>query len=101
MAFKVAGVRDNKTEAIAGDIEGKWSDKVHGLTLTQTWTTTNVLRNQIELDNLFAKGLKLDLASSLAPEKGAKTAVLNAAYKQSGLHTRASLDVFKVRPTRF
>ncbi|KAF9483413.1 hypothetical protein BDN70DRAFT_827703 [Pholiota conissans] len=95
VAFKVAGNRDNKTDLITGDIEGKWTDKTHGLTLTQTWTTSNILRNQIEVDNLIAKGLKLDLATSLSPEKGAKTAVLNAAYKQSGLHTRAFLDVFK------
>ncbi|KAF5315417.1 hypothetical protein D9619_007347 [Psilocybe cf. subviscida] len=95
VAFKVAGNRDSKSDLITGDIEGKWTDKVHGLTLTQTWTTSNILRNQIELDNLIAKGLKLDLATSLSPNKGAKTAVLNSAYKQSGLHTRASLDVFK------
>jgi len=95
VAFKVQGTRDSKSDAITGDIEGKWTDKVHGLTLTQTWTTSNVLRNQIELDNLIAKGLKLDLATSLTPDKGSKTAVLNAVYKQSGLHTRAALDVFK------
>ncbi|KAF8964323.1 eukaryotic porin/Tom40 [Flammula alnicola] len=95
VAFKVAGSRDTKSELITGDLEGKWSDKVHGLTLTQTWTTSNVLRNQIELDNLIANGLKLDLATSLSPDKGAKTAVLSSVYKQSGLHTRASLDVFK------
>jgi len=95
VAFKVQGSRDSKSNAINGDIEGKWTDKVHGLTLTQTWTTSNVLRNQVELDNLIAKGLKLDLATSLTPDKGSKTAVLNAVYKQSGLHTRAALDVFK------
>jgi voltage-dependent anion channel protein 2 len=95
VTFKVAGTRDSKTDAITGDIEGKWTDKVHGLTFTQTWTTSNILRNQVELDNLIAKGLKLDLATSLSPDKGAKTAVLNTSYKQSGIHTRGALDVFK------
>jgi voltage-dependent anion channel protein 2 len=95
VAFKVQGTRDSKSDVITGDIEGKWTDKVHGLTLTQTWTTANILRNQVELDNLIAKGLKLDLATSLSPDKGAKTAVLNSVYKQSGLHTRGALDVFK------
>ena len=101
VAFKVQGSRDFKSNVINGDIEGKWTDKVHGLTLTQTWTTSNILRNQIELDNLIAKGLKLDLSTSLSPDKGSKTAVLNTVYKQSGLHTRASLDVFKVRQPYF
>jgi voltage-dependent anion channel protein 2 len=96
VSFKVQGHHDSKTDLIAGNIEGKWADKVNGLTLTQSWTTSNVIRNQVELENLIAKGLKLDLSTSLAPEKGAKTAVLNAVFKQSGFHTRASLDVLKV-----
>jgi len=49
------------------------------------------------LENLIANGLKLDFTTSLAPEKATKTAVLNAVYKQSGFHTRALLDVVKVR----
>ena len=97
VAFKVQGSRDYKTDIITADIEGKWTDKVHGLSLTQTWTTSNILRNQIELDNVFAKGLKFDLSSSLSPDKGTKTAVLSTFYKQSSLHTRGALDIFKVR----
>jgi voltage-dependent anion channel protein 2 len=65
--------------------------------LTQSWTTSNLLRNQVELDNLIVKGLKFDLLSTLSPDKGTKTTNLSTAYKQSGLHTRATLDVFKVR----
>lgn len=97
VAFKVAGNKDSKSDIITGDIEGKWTDKAHGLTVTQTWTTANILRNTVELENQIAQGLKLDLATSLAPEKGAKTAVIGSVYKQSGFHTRATLDLFKVR----
>ena len=39
----------------------------------------------------------LDLTTSLHPDKGQKHAILNAVYKQPSLHTRAFLDVFKVR----
>lgn len=56
VAFKVAGVRDSKSNAIAGDIEGKFVDPKNGVTFTQTWTTSNVLRTQIELENQIAKG---------------------------------------------
>jgi voltage-dependent anion channel protein 2 len=66
------------------------------LTVTQAWTTSNILRNVVEVEDQIAKGVKFDLSTSLSPDKGAKTAVLNAAIKQSGFHTRASLDVFKV-----
>jgi len=95
VTFKVAGTRDAKSNAIAGDIEGKYVDPKNGLTFTETWTTTNILRAQVELDNQIAQGLKLDLNTSLFPEKGTKAAVFTATYKQPALHTRAVLDVLK------
>ncbi|KAI0322016.1 eukaryotic porin/Tom40 [Amylostereum chailletii] len=95
VAFKVAGLRDSKTNAINGDIEAKFTNKPQGLTLTQTWTTSNTLRSLIELDNQIAKGLKLDLNASLTPDNGTKGTLVNLTYKQPGLHTRAVLDVFK------
>jgi voltage-dependent anion channel protein 2 len=94
VSFKVAGLRDSKSNAINGDIEAKYADFKNGLAVTQTWTTSNILRTQVELDNQIAKGLKLDLNTALM-EKGQKSAVLNTAYKQSGLHTRGVLDLFK------
>jgi len=95
VAFKVAGARDSKSLGITGDLEAKYADYKNGLVLTNTWTTTNLLKSQIELDNYIAKGLKLDVATSLIPDKGSKTALFNAIYKQSGIHTRGTLDVFK------
>ncbi|KAF8887181.1 eukaryotic porin/Tom40 [Infundibulicybe gibba] len=95
VTFKVAGTRDSKSEIIAGDVEAKYTNRKHGLTFTQTWTTSNILRSQVELENQIAKGLKLDLNTSLLPDKGTKTALINAVYKQSGFHSRAALDVFK------
>jgi len=95
VAFKVAGTRDNKNAAITGDLEGKYSDPKNGLTFTQTWTTANVIRTSVELENQIAKGLKLDLNTSLLPENGNKSALVNAAYKQPGLHSRAVIDLFK------
>ncbi|KAJ7625328.1 eukaryotic porin/Tom40 [Mycena polygramma] len=94
--FKVAGTRASQTSAIQGDIEAKLNDKKHGLTFTNTWTTANVLKSQIELQDQITQGLKLDLTTSIAPNKSSsKTAVLGAVYKQSGFHSRAVLDVLK------
>jgi voltage-dependent anion channel protein 2 len=98
--FKVAGTRDAKSAAIAGDIEGKYVDFKNGITFTQAWTTTNLLRTQVELENQIAKGLKLDLATTLNPAKAQKSAIVTAIYKQPSLHTRATVDMFKVRRER-
>ncbi|TFL02735.1 eukaryotic porin/Tom40 [Pterulicium gracile] len=95
VAFKVAGTKDSKSQAIFGDIEAKYSDRKNGLTFTQAWTTSNVLRSVVELENQIAKGLKLDLNTSLNPEKNDKSGVVTAIYKQSGLHGRAVLDLLK------
>lgn len=96
MTFKVAGSTAGGSGITVGDLEAKYGNKKHGFVLTNAWTTSNVLKSQIELENQIAKGLKVDILSSLAPEKGTKTAAINAAFKQSGLHTRAALDIFKV-----
>ena len=56
VAFRVAGTRDAKSNAIAGDLEAKYVDAKNGVTLTQTWTTSNVLKTQVELENQVAKG---------------------------------------------
>ncbi|KAI5474387.1 beta-ala-his dipeptidase [Pseudohyphozyma bogoriensis] len=95
VAFKVAGTRDAKSNAITGDIEGKYVDPKNGVVFTQTWTTSNVLKSQIELENQVAKGLKFDVQGSLFPATQAKAVTVNAIYKQPSLHTRALLDVFK------
>ncbi|KAM0790318.1 hypothetical protein ACM66B_003204 [Microbotryomycetes sp. NB124-2] len=95
VAFKVAGTRDAKSNLIFGDIEGKYVDPKNGVTFTQTWTTSNVLKTQVELENQIAKGLKLDLQGSLFPATKDRAAQVTAIYKQPSLHTRALLDVFK------
>jgi len=96
VVFKVTGNRSSHSSLITGDLEAKMTDKKHGLTFTSTWNTANVLKTQVEVENQIANGLKLDLTTSIAPSKaGNKTAVINAAYKQSGFHSRAMLDVLK------
>jgi voltage-dependent anion channel protein 2 len=89
-------MHDPKSDKINGDLEAKWADKKSGTTLTQAWTTSNVLRSHVELENHIAKGLKLELISTLIPDKQTKNAVIASTYKQPGLHTRQHLDLFKV-----
>lgn len=94
VTFKVAGQRSQDAQ-IAGDIEGKYVDFKNGLTFTQAWTTANLLRTQVELDNLFVKGLKVDLAGALNPAKAQKSVILTTIYKQPSLHSRVTADLFK------
>jgi len=99
VTFKVAGERKSKhPETITGDLEAKYVDAKHGLTVTQTWTTLNALKTLVELDGQVAKGVKLELATALHPHDGKvseKSTLLSAVFKQPGVHTRATLDLFK------
>lgn len=63
--------------------------------MTQAWSTANALRNHVELENHIARGLKLELISTLLPDKQAKNALFVSTYKQPGIQTRQALDLFK------
>jgi len=94
VTFRVLGNRDSKTGHIAGDLEAKYTDPKNGVIFTQTWTTSNILRSQLELENHFSSGLKFEAHSSLQPEKGTHSGLFNVTFKQPGVHTRASVDLF-------
>ncbi len=70
-------------------------DRKNGVTFTQAWSTANVLRNHIELENHIAKGLKLELVSTSSPRSRPRTLSSLPPTKQPGLHTRQHLDLFK------
>ncbi|KAL8850145.1 MAG: hypothetical protein Q9221_004906 [Calogaya cf. arnoldii] len=65
------------------------------LTLTQAWTTTNILNTKIELDNQIAKGMKAEVAADFAPPSKDIGAKLNLTFKQPSFHIRAFLDLMK------
>ncbi|KAJ1566079.1 Mitochondrial porin [Nowakowskiella sp. JEL0078] len=93
--FTVVGNKDNKSGVIGSELKTKYSDKSRGLTLTQTWTTNNVLSTQIELLDSIAKGVKFDLHGSLHPAVGSKNAKAGVEYKQDNVVIRTALDLFK------
>lgn len=64
-----------------------------GITLTQGWTTTNVLNSKFELDNQIAKGLKAELATDFKPSSKDFGAKVNFYFKQPNFHARAFFDV--------
>ncbi|KAG7137501.1 Mitochondrial outer membrane protein porin like [Verticillium longisporum] len=94
VAFKVTG-KTSHEKATAGAIEGKYSEKASGLTLTQTWNTANALDTKVELADILAKGLKAEGVFSFLPATQAKGAKFNLHFKQPNVHGRAFFDLLK------
>ncbi|KAF5369422.1 hypothetical protein D9758_002606 [Tetrapyrgos nigripes] len=93
VAFKVTG--NDAGGNPSGELEAKFNNKKHGFAVTQTWTTSNFLKSNFELENVFAKGTKVELNTVLQPEKQTKSALVQTTYKQSGFNVHSALDVFK------
>ncbi|KAG5458031.1 MAG: eukaryotic porin/Tom40 [Olpidium bornovanus] len=93
--FTATGAKDNKSGQVKGELKTKYTDKKNGITFTESWDTANVLTGEVELVNTLARGLKLAVNASLLPAVGKKNAKVIAEYKQSNVHTRANLDLFK------
>ena len=66
-----------------------------GLSLTQTWTTANVLQTKVELDNKIAYGLKAEAITDFVPKSQAFGAKVNLYFKQPNFNARAFFDVLK------
>lgn len=66
-----------------------------GLTLTQAWTTANILDTKIELEDKVTKGLKAEVLTSFLPKSQEFGAKLNLYFKQPNFHARAFFDVLK------
>ncbi|KAK6212843.1 Mitochondrial porin [Pestalotiopsis sp. IQ-011] len=94
VAFKVTG-KSSHDKATSGALEGKYSDKSLGLTITQTWNTANALESKVELADSIAKGLKAEGVFSFLPSNQAKGAKLNLHFKQNIFHGRAFFDLLK------
>ncbi len=66
-----------------------------GLTLTQAWTTTNLLDTKFELTDSIAKGLKAEVLTQFQPKSQEFNAKLNLHFKQPNFHARAFFDVLR------
>ncbi|KAJ4414777.1 Mitochondrial porin [Neurospora sp. IMI 360204] len=94
VAFKVTG-KSSHDKVTSGALEGKFTDKPNGLTVTQTWNTANALETKVEMADNLAKGLKAEGIFSFLPATNARGAKFNLHFKQSNFHGRAFFDLLK------
>lgn len=95
VGFTVKGKTNASNTSVSGSLEGKFSDKATGVTLTQGWSTANILDTKIELNNTLAPGLKGELLTSYSPDKNVPSAKVNFHFTQPSLYGRAFFDLLK------
>ncbi|KAL1302850.1 hypothetical protein AAFC00_003181 [Neodothiora populina] len=79
--------------ATAGSVEGKYTLKPQGITVTQGWTTQAILDTKVELASVMSQPVKAEFQNLFNPSNPSKAAQkLNLTFKQPNLHARAFLD---------
>ncbi|EME44434.1 hypothetical protein DOTSEDRAFT_72045 [Dothistroma septosporum NZE10] len=77
----------------SGSIEGKHTLKPQGVTITQSWNTGSLLDSKVELADVIAPGVKVDLQNLWNPAKeGSAAQKVNLAFKNPNVHSRAFLN---------
>jgi len=97
--FKTGGSSNNETGKVFGSLDTKYKCKDYGITLTEKWTTDNVLSSDITVEDQIAKGLKMEFDTSFAPNTGKKSAKIKSAYKRDYFHGTADVDFDFAGPT--
>lgn len=63
-----------------------------GISITQSWNTSNLLATKVELNDTFASGLKAEVLSNFNPAAGNKGQKVNFHFKQPNFHGRSFVD---------
>ncbi|KAJ2808629.1 Mitochondrial porin [Coemansia guatemalensis] len=92
VTFTVNGAQDIKSGAIISELKSKYTDKVNGLTFTESWNTANLVTGQVEIANKFARGLKLELSGSSALSSTKRALRSKVNYQQDNLFARVNVD---------
>lgn len=72
---------------------------IDGVTLKEKWTSDNVTKTNIVVENKLAKGLKLDLEVVVNPTTGKKAATAKTAYKADYFNGTLNADLDLAGPT--
>jgi len=95
VTFTLNGSQDLAKGILQGELKTKYSDKLNGITFTESWSSGNLITTQLEVADQVAKGLRLDLTASVVPNVGQRNAKALIEYKQPTALGRIGVDLFK------
>lgn len=97
--FTTNGSSNSETGKICGSLESKYKWREYGLTLSEKWTTDNVLATELTIEDQIAKGLRLSFDTSFAPNSGKKSGKIKSSYKRDHINLNCDVDFDFAGPT--
>lgn len=91
--FKTGASHNTTTGKLFGSLDLKYKIPDYGVTLTEKWNTDNTLGTEITIQDRLAKGVKLTLDSSFAPQLGKRTGKIKAEYKHDRVAVNSDISL--------
>jgi len=93
LEFNVNGTSNNDTGRVLAFLETKHTMKDLGLTFKEKWNTDNTLNTEVTVEDTLAKGVKLGLNGSFAPQSGKKTGTVKLGFKHDAVNVNSDVDL--------
>jgi len=78
---------------VNANLETKYKCSDYGLTITEGWSTENVLNTDVVIDDKIAKGLKLALNTKFTPATGKAKGAIKSTYKADAISINADSTI--------
>jgi len=91
--FVSGGSSNLDSGKVLASLETKYKLADYGLTFTEKWNTDNTLGTEIAIQDQIAKGLKITVDSTFAPETGKKTGIIKTEFKHDSAAINADVDL--------
>lgn len=87
LQFKTGAAHNLTSQKLGGNLEVQYKVPEYGIVLTEKWNTENVLGTVLEVNDQFARGLKVTLDSSYTPHNAKRDGVIKTEWAN---------DLFKI-----
>lgn len=87
LQFKTGAAHNLTSQKLGGNLEVQYKIPEYGLVLTEKWNTENVLGTVLEVNDQFARGLRVTVDSSYTPHNAKRDGIIKTEWAN---------DLFKV-----